>query len=118
MGSTIWLAILGSAAIGALVSAAITFIGQALERRARREELLLSKAIEVAFKNTDFAEKRNLPIQDDVMQAAMYYRELKHLIEKGDVSAEAKASEKSSLDRLEAEAADKQAQRDASKRGK
>ena len=40
--------ILGSAAIGALVSSIITFAGQFLERRARKRELLLSRAIELA----------------------------------------------------------------------
>lgn len=40
--------ILGSAAVGALVSSIITLIGQAVERRARRRELLLSKSIELA----------------------------------------------------------------------
>jgi hypothetical protein len=35
--------ILGSAAVGALVSSVITIVGQAIERKARRRELLLSK---------------------------------------------------------------------------
>jgi hypothetical protein len=40
--------ILGSAAVGALVSSLITFLGQMIERKARRKELLLSKSIELA----------------------------------------------------------------------
>ena len=40
--------ILGSAAIGALVSSIITLIGQAIERQARKRELLLSKSIDLA----------------------------------------------------------------------
>ncbi|MGB9429645.1 MAG: hypothetical protein WCC11_07180 [Gammaproteobacteria bacterium] len=97
--STFWLAILGSAAVGALVSAGITFIGQLLERRARRKELLLSKAIDLAFRCTDIgmklAEKMGRPIeiQDDVMLAAVYFKELQYLIDKGDVTDEAKAIE-------------------------
>ncbi|HKV93569.1 MAG TPA: hypothetical protein VJW20_13565 [Candidatus Angelobacter sp.] len=40
--------ILGSAAIGALVSSAITLIAQALERKARRRELLLQLSADFA----------------------------------------------------------------------
>lgn len=65
MSSTIWLAILGSAAVSgfasALVSAVSTLLGQCWERRTRREELLLerysrrkelllSKAVELAIR--------------------------------------------------------------------
>jgi hypothetical protein len=40
--------ILGSAAIGALVSSLFTLLSSTFERRSRRRELLLSKAIDLA----------------------------------------------------------------------
>lgn len=40
--------LLSSAAVGALVSSAITLVGQHIERKARREELLLTEAIKMA----------------------------------------------------------------------
>lgn len=40
--------VLGSAAIGALMSSVITLVGQKFERESRREELLLSEATKLA----------------------------------------------------------------------
>ena len=94
---SIWPFVISSAVVGALVSAAITFISQLLERRARRKELLLSRAIDLAFRRTDvgmrMAEKtgRGVFVPDDVVLAAEYYKELQHVIDKGDLSAEFKA---------------------------
>lgn len=47
--------VLGSAAIGALVSSAITLIGQALERKSRRTELLISESIRLAEQHATVA---------------------------------------------------------------
>lgn len=44
----ILIAVIGSAAIGAPVSSLITEVGKWRERQSRREELLLTKAIEMA----------------------------------------------------------------------
>jgi hypothetical protein len=44
--------VLGSAAIGALVLSVITLLGQSFERKARREELLLTKSIDLALQRT------------------------------------------------------------------
>lgn len=46
--SAILFAVIGSAAIGALVSSIISEIGRWRERKSRREELVLSKAFELA----------------------------------------------------------------------
>ncbi len=110
MGSTFWLAILGSAAVGVVVSTVITLIGQFWERRARRKELLLSKAIELAIRRTDIgmrlADKTGklVILPDDAMLAAGYYNDLKHLLDKGDLPAEAKlvaeASHKKAVEAL------------------
>jgi hypothetical protein len=43
--------VLTSAAVSALVSALFTFVSQWLERRARRQELLVKAATELAMKN-------------------------------------------------------------------
>ena len=49
------LLVLSSAAVGALVSSLLTLLGSALERKARRRELLLSKAIDLAINRTQIA---------------------------------------------------------------
>jgi hypothetical protein len=40
--------LLGSAAVGALMSSVITLLGQVMERRSRIKELIFSKAVEMA----------------------------------------------------------------------
>jgi hypothetical protein len=77
-----------SAAVGTLVSTAIGFVGQWLERRARRRELLLTKAVEIAFSRRDFifemakASKQDAEFQDEAVLAAGYYKALDHLMRK------------------------------------
>jgi hypothetical protein len=84
--------IITSAAVGALVSAAVTLIGAALERRARRKELLLTKAIDLATDRTrtyiELAEKSGRPVGliDNIFLAEDYYQELSLLLEKGKLS--------------------------------
>jgi hypothetical protein len=84
-----WLTVLTSAAVGVLVSSFIALLGQYLERRARRDELLLTKAVEMA------AERRKLAMEaaektgatasllDDAIVAETYFRWLKQLLETG-----------------------------------
>ena len=45
--------LLGSAAVGALVSSIITLIGQQIERKARREELLLTESVKLALAHNE-----------------------------------------------------------------
>ena len=84
------LTVLISASVGVLVSGVITLVGQYLERRARRNELLLTKAIEMAKAGREWRmeafEKSGKPglIIDDAFIAEKYFRWLKGLLETGD----------------------------------
>ncbi len=77
--------LLGSAAIGALVSSVVTLIGQQMERRSRRRELLFTKALELSSEQIrllqDVAEKHGKPvtIYPHLVYARWYYAELKQL---------------------------------------
>jgi len=81
--------VLGSAAIGAIVSTTITLIGQAFERHARAKELLFTKAIEMANANVallqDFAKHTNqqVDVRPIVVYARWHYHQLSSLFSKG-----------------------------------
>ena len=79
-----WGIVLGSAAVGALVSSGITMWGQYLERKSRREELILTKAIEMA--HTRFEHVKDIPgaqIPPEIKMAEDYHRWLKYLMNHG-----------------------------------
>ncbi|MBZ5719362.1 MAG: hypothetical protein LAO03_03175 [Acidobacteriia bacterium] len=76
-------AVLTSAAVGALVSSVITVIAQWRERKSRREELVLSKATEMATNRVATLMKTSGKIEPDILMAEDYYVSLKHLIDKG-----------------------------------
>jgi hypothetical protein len=83
--------ILGSAAIGALVStcisSCITFASQVLERRSRRREVLLTKSIELAmaqvkfFQDSAVVNQERVPIYPFAVYARINYKHLKSLYE-------------------------------------
>ena len=82
------LALIGSAAIGALVSSLITVAGQYFERKARRQELLLKEALGLAQWRVDLAVAQTGPGQrailtDKVVLTETYYGYLQHLMEHG-----------------------------------
>ncbi len=85
----IWLVIVTSAGIGALISSGLNLLAQVLERRSRRRELLLSKAIDLAAARTQTvmraAERSGATavIQDELINAESYYQWLDHLMEHG-----------------------------------
>jgi hypothetical protein len=87
--SSVWPVILTSAGVAALVSSVLGLLGQALERRARRQELLLAKAIELAQSRTDMVlritEKsgQRTTFQDNAILAEGYYQWLSHLLNNG-----------------------------------
>ena len=91
------LLILTSAGVAAFVSGLIAFVGQWLERRSRRRELLLAKAIELAVERTRFltelAEKRGRPIDilDNAMLTEVYYQWLLHLLDHDELPSDAPA---------------------------
>jgi hypothetical protein len=74
--------ILGSAAVGALTSSVITFVGQILERRARQKELLISKAIDLAqlqvklLQDTSLAMQTGVRIYPYIVYARWYHQQL------------------------------------------
>ena len=84
-----------------------------MERRARRRELLLTKAIELAFARRELMMKlvdrsgQELALRDDVSIAADYFAELTHLLEKNELSASFRekevASRKKRVDRLKSD---------------
>jgi len=89
------LLILTSAGVAAFVSGLIAFAGQWLERRSRRKELLLAKAIELSVERTRFltelAERRGRPIEilDNAMLTEVYYQWLLHLLRKDELPPDA-----------------------------
>jgi hypothetical protein len=89
--------ILGSAAVGALVSSLITFFGQMIERTARQKELLLSKSIELAelqvklLQDASSATGQTVGIQPYIFYARWYQRELESLLSTSKLSSELEA---------------------------
>lgn len=87
--------VLTSAAVGVLVSSIFTLFGQILERRSRRNELLLTKALEMAIRKSDISleaaklSNRNVILIDDVNSAETYLRWLKSLLRSGNLPADA-----------------------------
>ena len=89
--SAFWPLVLTSAGVASLVSAGATLFGQAFERRARRRELLLTKAIELAQdrsrRTLDVWEKSgrqaSARFQDDIVSAETYFQWLESLWDSG-----------------------------------
>lgn len=90
-----WLVVLTSSAVGVLVGGIVTLIGQYLERRARRDELLLTKALEAAMQKRELVMKvadktgATASLVDDVINAETYYRWLKTLLDTGKLPPDA-----------------------------
>ncbi len=87
--------VLTSAAVGVLASGLITLLGHYLERRARRDELILTKALEMAVHRTELgrkiAESDSVAVSydDDVVRAETYARWLKSLLKTGQLPPDA-----------------------------
>jgi hypothetical protein len=83
---SIWVLVISSAAVGAVVSSAIAELGKWRERKSRREELALTKAFEMAKSMTDMSVEliklgkgvQMMPMNDTV---AKVYVTLKHILE-------------------------------------
>jgi hypothetical protein len=92
-----WLIVLTSSAVGVLASSVVSLFGQHLERRARRDELILAKACEMAVHRTEIAVQvakntgGGLSLRDDVINAETYYRWLKKLLATGKLPPDADA---------------------------
>jgi len=82
-------AILTSVAVSTFVAGVFAFVGQAIERRARRRELIFVKAVELAKANRDYTLQLgkdmggDITIHDYIPYAEMYYWLLEELEGKG-----------------------------------
>jgi hypothetical protein len=84
MGSIeIVFALLGSAAIGALISSIITVLSQRRERKSRREELALATATTMAANRTSTLIKIEGKIEPDIVMVEDYFTAFKHLMGHG-----------------------------------
>jgi hypothetical protein len=85
--------ILTSAVISAVIASAFGLIGQAIDRRARRRELLFVKSVELARENREFIMKvakdlgAGARIHDYAVYAEMYFWLLTELHDKGHLPA-------------------------------
>lgn len=96
-----WLTVVTSAAVAVLVSGALTLLGQYFERRARRGELLFTKALEMAIRKTDVVMKAievsgsgRATLKDEVIAAETYHRWLKELLNAGKLPPDATGIER------------------------
>ena len=86
--------LVGSAVIGALISAGITALSQWRERIARQNELILSKSVELAMKHTEVRMKmaegmqRSVDIIPEIVIARFYHRQLTRLFTKHRISTD------------------------------
>ncbi len=96
------IAIITSAVVGSAVAAGLQMLAAHLERRARRRELLLARALDLAKARTEFimrtADKTGATatLRDDIFLAEGYFRWLSHLMDHGELPAEAHATEEAS----------------------
>jgi hypothetical protein len=97
---SIWTLVISSAAVGAVVSSAITELGKWRERKSRREELALSKAFEMAQSITNtgvelikVGKRAQIMPMNETIAAA--YVTLKHILahEKLDPAAQKEVDE-------------------------
>lgn len=91
-----WLVVVTSSAVGVLVGSVVNLLGQWFERRSRRDEMLLSRAIEMSVKKSEYAVKvaeqnpfMGAWLVDDVVNAEKYYRWLKALLDTGKLPPDA-----------------------------
>lgn len=101
MTASVLITIITSAAVGATVSAVVTLLGQWMERKHRRRELLLSKAVGMAQRRLEFgkylADKgRDVALQDEISMVPTYFKELQHIFDTGEQSPELKKIEAAS----------------------
>ena len=97
---SVWVLVVSSAAVGAVVSSAISELGKWRERKSRREELALSKAFEMAQTRTNMSIEliklgksvQMMPMNDTIATA---YVTLKHILahEKLDPAAKKEVDE-------------------------
>ncbi|HSY48831.1 MAG TPA: hypothetical protein VLC46_08475 [Thermoanaerobaculia bacterium] len=83
--------IITSAAVGAVISSAVTFAAQCFERRARRQELLLAKSIDLVHEHLRFTKEivaetgMKAVFPTAVTMVADCYQLLQNLMNKGEL---------------------------------
>jgi Zn-dependent protease with chaperone function len=88
-----WVLVLGSAAIGAVVSTVISELGRWRERKARRHEVLLTQATQlaIAWSKTLFdiakVNEKTTAIPNQVRLTELYYNCLVGIMDKGKIPA-------------------------------
>jgi hypothetical protein len=86
---TLTATILTSAVVSAAIASLLNLLGQQIERRARRRELIFTKSVELARENREFIAKaaketgQAALIHDYVVYAEMYYWLLTKLHDEG-----------------------------------
>ena len=94
--------IITSAAVASVTAAAAQFIGARLETRARRKELLLTRALDLAQARTEMVMRiaketgATATIRDSVFLAEGYFRWLSHLMDHGKLPSDAREREEAS----------------------
>lgn len=84
-----------SAAIGAVAAAIVNLVGQTLERRSRRRELLMAKAVDLAVERVRFvwevakASSQTATLPDPGITCATYYKWLQCLLDTGELPKDA-----------------------------
>ncbi|HEY4320111.1 MAG TPA: hypothetical protein VGM77_02945 [Gemmatimonadales bacterium] len=97
-GQSVWLVVLASAGVAAMISAAATFVNSMVERKARQRELFLSKAVDLAVARSEMAlalwkatpDAATLTVQDDIVSAEAYFEWLEQLWKDGKLPPNAK----------------------------
>lgn len=98
--------VLTSASVGALAASLITLIGQVFERKSRKKELMLSKAIELSLakinlaKQLAIANRQPTVFSDPVMMTAIYYKDLNSIFKTGDITKKSRADHQKSVDEV------------------
>lgn len=97
--------IVTSAGVGALVAAGLTFLNGHLGRRARRRELLLSKAVDLAHERIKIVlalakeQKLDGELADASFLAVLYFKYLDSILEHGELPPDVKPDWEAWLER-------------------
>src|SRR5215467_94142 len=84
MDNNLLITVFGSAAVGALVSSAFSELGRWRERISRREELALTKAVDMAHEHARLViDTEGSRVPPDVLMLEDYYISIKHVSDHG-----------------------------------
>jgi hypothetical protein len=78
-----------------VAAAVVNLVGQGIERRSRRKELLLAEAVELAVERVRFsfevakAANESAALADPGITCATYYKWLRHILDTGELPRDA-----------------------------